>query len=80
MHRFATSTCVGLSGASISKRKATVSSWLHHNDIIQNLGRSGIRVKCVHYNGVLRANAEKLVYILYTSRAIRKMENVENAS
>ena len=67
----------GLLGAPIRKRKATVNSFLEHCEIIKNLERNGMRVKFVHCKGVPKANAEKLVYILYTSRAIRKMENVD---
>ena len=34
-------------------------------------------MKCVHYEGVLQANAEKLVNIFHTLPAFFKMENID---
>ena len=77
MDQFVTSTCVGLSRASSSKRKAPDHAPLEHYEVIENLGWIVMCVKCVRCWGVLKANAEKLVCILHTFRAIHKIDNVD---
>ena len=54
MDRFGASTRVVPSGASSRKRQF---SWLEHDEIIENHGRNGLRVKRVHCEGVMKMHA-----------------------
>ena len=61
MERFVTSTRVDPSGASSSNRKTPDNAWLEQFELIENLGRNGMCVKCVHCKLVLKASTTRLI-------------------
>ena len=60
MDRFITVSRTGLSGSLSTKRKTPDNAWLEHVEIMDNICKNGMSVKCVHCKLILKGSTCRL--------------------